>query len=481
MSLSTRKILLIVIDSLRLDAIAQMPNLLATTRQNGVIFTNAIASGIPTPYAVPSILSGRYPFSITVNNPPKVPTIFHTKLGNFENLFLSGQYFATWQVSELRNVLKIVDTPRPHSRPFPKERSIHSQTSTAAKIRKYLRRRLTENSKTYGAITVYQLFLALLHQNTLGIERTAHKEHLLFSNLLKWIDYPPDNTLTYLHTNLLHYPYIASGIHTRSAFESLLRSTLSAYGIRAERDILKHILQTGNKAITNAVHQTIINILKKFYLKAARNIDHLITPLVNKALSHGFFVIITSDHGEVLGEHGTHLFSHKTYYHLPSIFRIPLLVLVPQTHHQSILQQIAKNRTKPVGHIDIIPTIFDIIDVNPSFRTDGQSLLQPIEEGRIRETWSIEDGFRLIDRYGLGSIPQEMEPILTVIQNKHRITLRNTECFPLGIGCSEELKDYALKKVRFFHMRKNIALKGGNRNVRGVFERRNFRNREKTG
>ena len=92
-------------------------------------------------------------------------------------------------------------------------------------------------------------------------------------------------------------------------------------------------------------------------------------------------VILTSDHGEALGEHG--LFKHGSLYE--DNLKIPLIVSVPgvESSDRFIEEQV---RT-----VDILPTILDVVGIDPEGPLDGDSLL-PIIEGRVgpqrREAWS---------------------------------------------------------------------------------------------
>lgn len=81
-------------------------------------------------------------------------------------------------------------------------------------------------------------------------------------------------------------------------------------------------------------------------------------------------IIITSDHGESLGEHGelTHgVFAYNSTLHIPFII------------HQSRFFAEAKIIRETVGHIDILPTILDILDLKIPEVVQGRSLLPLIE------------------------------------------------------------------------------------------------------
>ena len=90
-------------------------------------------------------------------------------------------------------------------------------------------------------------------------------------------------------------------------------------------------------------------------------------------------IIITSDHGESLGEHGelTHgVFAYN------STLRIPLIIYQPQ-----VLPE-AKIIRQTVGHIDILPTVLDLLDIKISDVIQGKSLLPLIKNPSV---WRVED------------------------------------------------------------------------------------------
>ncbi len=73
-------------------------------------------------------------------------------------------------------------------------------------------------------------------------------------------------------------------------------------------------------------------------------------------------VIVTADHGESLGDHGetTHgLFAYDT------TLRVPLIVSAPGLEPRVV--------STPTGHVDIVPTILDLVGVSPPSPIDGRS------------------------------------------------------------------------------------------------------------
>ena len=86
-------------------------------------------------------------------------------------------------------------------------------------------------------------------------------------------------------------------------------------------------------------------------------------------------VIVTSDHGESLGEHqeATHgMFIYNSTMRVPLVFSCPALFQGPH-----------RCRDRVVGLIDLRATIEDLLGVGPTDQLEGQSLLGEISPDRL--------------------------------------------------------------------------------------------------
>jgi arylsulfatase A-like enzyme len=136
-------------------------------------------------------------------------------------------------------------------------------------------------------------------------------------------------------------------------------------------------------------------------------------------------ILLTSDHGESLGEHD-YFFEHGAYLYEPTV-RVPLIVMAPGVLHGGGVVQ------EQVRTIDIVPTLLDLagIDIPDGLqgvslvsralgRSDGSPLLAYSESGRnfYRENPRQYVGgtagkWRMVrsDRLKLIRIPKDPEPI----------------------------------------------------------------------
>ena len=111
------------------------------------------------------------------------------------------------------------------------------------------------------------------------------------------------------------------------------------------------------------------------YLGEVSAVDAALAPLLADAARRNAVVIVTSDHGESLGEHGesTHgIFAYE------STLRVPLLFDgVPG-------QRSGTRVAQRVRHLDLLPTVLDLLEL-PADGTEGRSLL-PLLRGLPVET-----------------------------------------------------------------------------------------------
>jgi len=122
-----------------------------------------------------------------------------------------------------------------------------------------------------------------------------------------------------------------------------------------------------------------LDILAATYDASLRGLDDLFRNLMVSLEAQGYLdntvVILTSDHGEHLGEH--HLLNHQ-YSLYNQLLKMPLVIDYPERF-------IAGRDPRPVMNIDLFRTILELADMElpEGFKTRTVSLLSPQEE-RIR-------------------------------------------------------------------------------------------------
>jgi tetratricopeptide (TPR) repeat protein len=96
--------------------------------------------------------------------------------------------------------------------------------------------------------------------------------------------------------------------------------------------------------------------------------DHYIAKVINKLKSLGIFdsslIIITSDHGEMLGEHGE---DEHGYFIYQSALRVPLIFRLPGQRKAQRIKDLA-------GLVDIVPTVCSLLGIQPPAPYHGRDL-----------------------------------------------------------------------------------------------------------
>jgi len=96
--------------------------------------------------------------------------------------------------------------------------------------------------------------------------------------------------------------------------------------------------------------------------------DYCIAPVIQKLKELGLFdsalIIITGDHGEMLGEHGE--LTHG-YFIYESAVKVPLIFKLPGQNKAREVEELA-------GLIDIVPTVCGLLDIAPPPRVQGKDL-----------------------------------------------------------------------------------------------------------
>lgn len=108
------------------------------------------------------------------------------------------------------------------------------------------------------------------------------------------------------------------------------------------------------------------------YYGMVKEIDDWLGKILEKlkelGLNENTLVIFTSDHGEMLGDHGLHskMVLYEGAAHIPLVMRLPAKIRAGSTV------------STPVSHVDLFATILDYLEMSPH-KSDGRSLRDLIE------------------------------------------------------------------------------------------------------
>jgi arylsulfatase A-like enzyme/Flp pilus assembly protein TadD len=100
-------------------------------------------------------------------------------------------------------------------------------------------------------------------------------------------------------------------------------------------------------------------------------LEPLLKPIVEAGKGGRTLVVMTADHGESLGEHGEQTHAIFAY---EATLRVPLILYAPRLFGPAVVRM-------PVRHVDVAPTVLDLLGLTPPPEVPGRSLLPLIAGG----------------------------------------------------------------------------------------------------
>ena len=168
-------------------------------------------------------------------------------------------------------------------------------------------------------------------------------------------------------------PYLAQGVFSEGEKAELKASEL----ILAWRE--------GRITFSEAEHAAIVAL----YDDTLRMVDAAIAEVFERLRQEGLYedalIIVTSDHGEGLGERG--YYDHEDVWEEEA--RVPLLMKLPGAAHAGARVQ------AQVQLIDILPTVTEVLGLGTPAPMDGISLLRTLEDGGHTHAYVRNGGGRL--------------------------------------------------------------------------------------
>jgi arylsulfatase A-like enzyme len=104
-------------------------------------------------------------------------------------------------------------------------------------------------------------------------------------------------------------------------------------------------------------------------------------------------VVLTSDHGECLGERGIYC-THRKLFDETTL--VPLIMKLPGNNYRGT------EITSPVEHVDVLPTVLDFLNISVQTEVSGRSLMPLMKGESLTDRFSIsehEDGLQFVIRW----------------------------------------------------------------------------------
>lgn len=346
-------VILITIDAFRADYTGCIggnwitPNIDRLAKES-MIFEKAYSTGPKTPFSFPAILCSRFrSMQQTDHIPNKTPTVaevfkregFHTMAMQGGNPYLS-RFF-----NYNRGFVLFLDYL------FPSYMS-----------EKEKKKRTLEDLWKRSTPSFTERFFSYLSHKTPHIECKQ-----IVSDAKKNIkDYIEEDFFVWLHFMDTHTPFIPK--------KQLLKSK-NEYNysfLTYSSDLYKHnkLYSVSKDNKRYKFDANTLTSLKQFYSCCIQYVDTAIGDLISFLKRYQIYddtiLIITSDHGECLGDHGK--IGHPPNELWNALIHVPLII-------KDINQITAKRIKKPVSHVDLFPSIMERIGIRYPSEFSGKNVL----------------------------------------------------------------------------------------------------------
>ena len=217
---------------------------------------------------------------------------------------------------------------------------------------------------------------------TVGGERQRNERRTEFERFLGTIGPDRSGRLYFLHTLLPHMPYqyVPSGRRYRA------------------RDYQRH--REGGAGLFRRSDPWLPAVLQQRHLLQVGMVDGLIGDLTARLRAQGIYdeslIILTADHG-VSFLHGNRR-REVTEDNAADVLQVPLIVKLPHQAEGAISD-------RSVETIDIVPTIADVLSTAVPYAVDGRSLLDDSEPDRSRKTY-VRRGYSAV---GVETFPAHLD------------------------------------------------------------------------
>lgn len=221
-----------------------------------------------------------------------------------------------------------------------------------------------------------------------GDRGQRHEVAELTDRALKWLTRERSRPFfLFFHTYEVHMPYREDSLVPEilgAGQELIMQGHVDAQaGFKGfRRFFLRHRLNGHLKPLPASEVATVSRLYDNGVTHVDHHIGRLLAVLEELHLTPATLVVLTSDHGELLGEHD--LAGHAYLY--DANLKVPLIIALPNGHGAGRMV------TEQVRSVDIVPTVLDAVGLDfNSTRLDGASLLPILSSehsARHRPAWS---------------------------------------------------------------------------------------------
>jgi len=332
-------VLLVTIDSLRADRVSANSGLtpeINAIAESGIDCQQAVTHGHGTPVAFPSILSGTYPmlYGGCSALSPRRPVLARR---------LQNAGYDTAAFTSNPHLLNKYG----YGVGFDEFNEYRGDSNESAGSHSILERIRLSVSSIFGQDSMMYDYLRPIYYFLLTAtdERPYAPADEINNKFLSWLDdrNSSDPFFSWIHYMDVHYPFYQGD--TR-----LAEIGANPVPKRTQRRV-NRLMNESPDELTDEDVETLCSLYDAETRFADEQLGRLVTALRDRGLYEDTLVVITSDHGEALGEHDA--FGHYSA-HYEEIVHVPLVIRVPGVESATLDRQF--------GLADIAPTILDYLD-----------------------------------------------------------------------------------------------------------------------
>jgi arylsulfatase A-like enzyme len=169
-----------------------------------------------------------------------------------------------------------------------------------------------------------------------------------------------------------------------------------------------------------------------------RSVGGILGTLEDLGLADNTIVVYTSDHGDMMGSH--HMVEKSVMYE--EAVRVPWLMRIPEMKGQM------RKIKNPVSHIDMVPTLLELLGKRSDERLPGRSLVGLMKGGEAKQgdvfiEWNPNSGAVKVKKGGTNLASREE---LRRLENEHSRAVISPEGWKLCLSSADKCQLFNLKE-----------------------------------
>jgi len=195
------------------------------------------------------------------------------------------------------------------------------------------------------------------------------------SSVTDWLDeHRREELMLFLHTYVAHQFDPSEG-----AIEATGQAATLAGGLDAHTNALQLLFNMGEDG-TAQDFEDLIGLYDASVRQADNGVGRFLAKLEQLDILEDSIVVIVSDHGKELGDHGKVGHGHILY---EEMVHVPLLLFIGDRADVERGDFAPGRSAQPASLVDVLPTLFEALDIAPRSELSGMSLLHPLPDREV--------------------------------------------------------------------------------------------------